>query len=104
MTDAYELDRLAEELTLRREVTEDGIICYRNAQNQFHRVYGPAIIWPDGDERWCQNGKSHRLDGPAVIFPRGRKCWYIDGTAYTEEQFNAHLLVVQHKANKCAIM
>ena len=116
-----ELDALAEELTLRREVDKDGIIRYYNSDNKLHRIHGPAVIWDDGSEDWYQNGKMHRLDGPAIIFtdgtmewyqdgkrhcldgpsitePGGYKSWYIDGVHYTEDEFNAHPLVIAHKS------
>ena len=94
-----ELDWLAEELTLRRKVDDIGVIRYYNEHDRLHRVYGPAVIWPDGTEFWYQNGEYHRFDGPAVIDPDGSGTWYINGFYYTEEQFNAHPLVVQHRDN-----
>lgn len=93
-----DLDRLAEEFTLRREIDEDDTIRYYNEEGEKHRVHGPAVIWEDGTKFWYQNNKSHRLDGPAVIHPDGYKRWFIDGIRYTENEFNAHPLIVQHRA------
>ena len=42
----------------------------------------------DGDKEWYQNGLLHRLDGPAVEWSDGYKAWYIEGTRYTEQEFN----------------
>ena len=70
---------LAELLTLTREVGTNGIIRYRNSEGQLHRVHGPAVIYPDGTECWCQHGNRHRVDGPAVIYPDGTEYWYQHG-------------------------
>ena len=93
-----ELDALAEELTLRTEVSELGAIRYYNENNEIHRVHGPAIIYPNGDGSWFQNGKRHRLDGPALTWPDGTKFWYINGVHCTEGDFNVHPLVIAHKS------
>ena len=100
MTDCAELDQLAEELTLRRKVGEDGIIQYLNERGELHRIYGPAVIYPNGYEFWFQNGRLHRLDGPAVIHINGFRFWFIDGIKYTEEEFNAHPLVIAYARSK----
>ena len=95
-----ELDVLAEELTLRREVDKYGTILYYNENDEVHRVNGPAVIWFNGTEGWYQNDKKHRLDGPAVIWDDGAKSWYINGTNYTDEEFNAHPLVIEYAKSK----
>ena len=115
------LDTLAEELTLRREVSEFGMIQYLNCNDELHRVNGPALIYANGTKYWFQNGKMHRLggpavthvngtrlwyqnnechrlDGPAAIYPNGDRSWFINGIRYSEEDFNTHLLVVAHKS------
>lgn len=56
--------------------------------NQFHRLYGPACEYTNGDRVWWKNGRQHRLDGPAVEEPSGYKVWHIDGYLYTKEEFN----------------
>ena len=100
MTDYVELDRLAEELTLRIEVDKFGTIRYYNSNNQIHRIHGPAVVYNRAIQIWYQNGKMHRLDGPALIWPDGPKEWYIDDKPYTEERFNAHPLVIEYARSK----
>jgi hypothetical protein len=46
---------------------------------KLHREDGPAIEWPDGEQRWFLNGILHREDGPAVVYPDGKKYWYVNG-------------------------
>ena len=53
--------------------------------NQFHRVDGPAIIYPNGTQLWFINGNLHREDGPARIFPDGQEEWYINGKLHRED-------------------
>ena len=45
---------------------DDYSTTYRNHLGQFHRVHGPAVIWPDGEQWWFQNRQRHRTDGPAI--------------------------------------
>lgn len=52
---------------------------WRNASGRFHRKNGPAVISPNGSERWLINGKLHRRDGPAVKISNGCEKWYING-------------------------
>ena len=121
MFDYNELDALAEELALQCAVDRIGTIRYRNEKNELHRVNGPAVIYNNGKKIWCQYGEKHRTNGPAVIWANGTKEWYrngkrhrldgpaisrsnsaeywfIDGVLYTEEEFNAHPLVIAHRA------
>jgi hypothetical protein len=42
-----------------------------------------------GTKYWYnEKRKFHRLDGPAIEYADGDKFWYIEGEAYTEEEFN----------------
>ena len=43
------------------------------------------ILWSDGDEYWCVDGKLHRVDGPAVINSRGEH-WYVDDKRLNEQE------------------
>ena len=69
-------DVLIEALQGYIETLSDGSVRYYNAQGQLHRTHGPAMIHPDGAERWYQQGLLHRIDGPAVIRADGTKAWY----------------------------
>jgi len=48
-------------------------------EGKYHRLNGPAIIYPSGLKYWYKEGKLHREDGPAVNFPSGHKEWYKEG-------------------------
>jgi hypothetical protein len=99
-------------LSLVCRVDAYGAVRYYNALGQCHRVYGPAIEYPngrrewwqngqrhrtdgpaveyeyaDGYRAWCQNGLLHRLDGPAVEYPNGRRDWFINGNELTEAEW-----------------
>ena len=56
--------------------------------NQLHRTNGPAIEYPDGAKYWYQNNQLHRIDGPAIERANGTKKWYIEGVNLTEPEFN----------------
>ena len=79
MTEATTDLALFELLSLDCRVDEYGIIRYFNAQEQLHRVHGPAIVYTDGSRAWFQNGQFHRLDGPAVDRADGYRAWYHNG-------------------------
>ena len=36
---------------------ENGIILYKNDDEELHREDGPAVIRPDGTKFWCLNGE-----------------------------------------------
>ena len=57
--------------------------------NLWHRLDGPAHIYPNGDESWWKNGKMHRLDGPATTFS-GHKSYWIEGVKYTKKEFDKY--------------
>lgn len=44
-----------------------------------HREDGPAVILPDGTEKWYQNGVLHREDGPASYDKKGRPMYRLNG-------------------------
>ena len=67
---------------LKRTEDSAGIIRYF-ANGGYHRLDGPALIWPDRAEQWYKHGKLHRDDGPAALWPeRGIEVWYKDGKKY----------------------
>ena len=72
-------DVLIEALTCTIKTRGDGAVVYRNVAGDYHRTGGPAIIHPDGEEHWYQNGKRHRTDGPAIVYPTGEQHWYQNG-------------------------
>ena len=47
---------------------------------RLHRTDGPALVMPDGTEKWFFEGRLHRSDGgPAVATGDGSLYWYRDG-------------------------
>ena len=80
-------DTVFELLSLECLVDSDGAAYYYNAQGNLHRVYGPAVEYPDGSRAWCQNGQLHRLDGPAVEWAAGYRAWHINGNLLTEAEW-----------------
>lgn len=51
-----------------------------------HREGGPAVRWVVM-EGWYRNGVPHREDGPAIIWTDYREEYWIDGIQYTKEEF-----------------
>jgi len=83
-----------------KKVWAFGEICYYNSEGQYHRIDGPAVEWPDGNngftvgigESWYINGKHHRLDGPAVRWSNRDNFWYIYGQIYLKVEHNRLVL------------
>lgn len=64
---------------------------------ELHREDGAAIEYASGTKCWCVNDKRHRIDGPAIEWSDGgRKEWWIEGTQYTETQFNKKVKQLQN--------
>lgn len=63
----------------RARLSPDGFKRYYDSFNRLHRLDGPAVISPDGNQLYYQRGKLHREDGPAAIFHNGTQSWYLDG-------------------------
>ena len=64
----------------------DGTIEYRNADDQLHRLDGPALRRPDGYQQWWLNDQLHRLDGPAVTTSYGYQQWCLNGKRMTQAE------------------
>jgi hypothetical protein len=60
----------------------NGTKLWKNKNNQFHRIDGPAVEYSDGDKVWYQNDKLHRIDGPAIEYNDGKKYWYKNGIRF----------------------
>jgi hypothetical protein len=58
---------------------------WKNSENQFHRIDGPAIIQVDGSNVWYLNGERHRDGGPAVDWVNGYKEWWVQGIRHRED-------------------
>lgn len=55
-TENFFQSKLAELLTLRKDVNPAGTIRYYNKDNQLHRIHGPAVIYTDGTVFYFENG------------------------------------------------
>ena len=84
-------DTLIDALSGYIDTRSDGTVVYHNAQGETHRTTGPAIIQPNGDEYWLQNGRYHRTDGPAVIQEGGYVYWFLNDMRLSEEEFNQRI-------------
>jgi hypothetical protein len=76
MTEVLTEDAVFELLSLECRVDDYGTVHYYNALGQRHRVYGPAVIYSNGDYEWYRNDQLHRPDGPAVERPDGYQSWW----------------------------
>ena len=53
-----------------------------------HRANGPAVRSADGFESWWFNGKRHRVGGPAIKWPDGTVAYYVDGQQISSESLD----------------
>ena len=67
---------------LTHNIDSQGTETWFNAKGQLHKINGPALIYPSGDEVWFKNGKLHRIESAAVIYPDGYESYYINGKPY----------------------
>jgi hypothetical protein len=58
---------------------------WRDANGNYHRDDGPAVISERGGKRWYLNGKFHRDDGPAIEWSDGAKSWYLNGKCHRDD-------------------
>lgn len=58
-------------------VYDDRIEHYKDGR--YHNTAGPAIVWNNGDEWWCEDGLFHRSAGPAVIVAEDGQYWFMYG-------------------------
>lgn len=62
---------------------------------KLHREGAPAVVSEDGEIWYCE-GLIHRLDGPAT----SSGYFFIQGVAYSKEEFNSHPLVLFYRLSK----
>ena len=82
MANMHTADTVFELLSLNVEFNTHGTMGYSNSLGQWHRIHGPALIFPSGTKYWYQNGQLHRTDGPAALYARGDHVWYYDGAPH----------------------
>jgi hypothetical protein len=73
---------------LKVETDENGTVTYRNADDELHNPYGPALIWADGDVAYYIKGRLHNENGPAIVHTDGSKEYYNNGNMLSEAEFN----------------
>ncbi len=57
-----------------------GRITYRNKENLYHRLYGPALIDKKRQvEIWYKNGVLHRTTGGPAFRHKHIQKWYVEG-------------------------
>ena len=68
--------------------------------DQLHRADDSPAYEYNGDKWWYQYGKRHRHVGPAVnygsIVLRWFR-WFVNGSEYTEDEFNNHNMVLMYR-------
>lgn len=84
-TESLSEANLAELLTLRKVVDNNGDTIYLNKDGYLHRINGPAVVYHTGSEKWYRNGHLHREDGPAITCPSGTNAWYRNGVIHRED-------------------
>ena len=66
------------------DYSDSSITYWKNAQGQYHRDFGPAIVRADGTQEWWRNGKRHREDGPAYV-SGGIQSWWRNDKRHRED-------------------
>ncbi len=68
-------------------ITDKGSLIWEDSDGLYHREDGPAIIYPNGTERWFYHGQYHRTDGPAITTEDGTIAWFLHNRVRTLQQF-----------------
>lgn len=64
---------------------------HRNDEGEYHCVFGPAVLYGNGDYEWYYNGKNHRQDG-GPAYRRGTVAiWYINGNRHRDNDLPARI-------------
>ena len=63
------------------ETTIIGTKVWRDNEERYHRLDGPAVEWRDGTKLWYRHGLSHRVNGPACEWSNGTYRWSINGNS-----------------------
>ena len=61
-----------------RTIDNNGIVRF-TVNGQPHNDTGPAIIYPDGTQIFCQRGLLHNDTGPALVLANGSTYHYTNG-------------------------
>lgn len=52
-----------------------------------HREDGPAVMFVNGYQEWCIDGRHHRENGPARVWPDYYEEYYLNDKKYEEEEY-----------------
>ena len=63
------------------------IFYYKKNTKIIHNEHGPAVLFKNGYIGYIIENKWHRLDGPARIWPSALEEYYIDGEKLNKEEF-----------------
>jgi len=66
-------------------IEPDGEKIWYNSEGKFHRLDGPARIFPNGRKEYWVDGKMHRDDGPAIIYADGSEFYCKNGKLHRED-------------------
>jgi hypothetical protein len=69
-------------------------IAYKNEDNNFHRLDGPAFEHSSGEKYWYKNGLRHREDGPAIEYANGYQSYWYNGNyidVKTDKEFKQYI-------------
>lgn len=70
-----------------------------NANNEAHRIGGPAREESSGRTEWRQNDVLHREDGPALIQANGKEKFYFQGVRCKTKEELDRLVLAQVKTS-----
>ena len=80
----------SEYLDLDKYDNNGSIVYYKKGTGIVHNPYSPALILKDGTLYYCIEHKYHRLDGPAIIWPNNKEEYWINDEYLTKEKFETH--------------
>ena len=70
--------------------SDGDILYYKKDTHIYHNPYGPAIIDKYGIKEYWVEDNLHRLDGPAIIYPDGQEIYVINNKQLNKEEFEKH--------------
>ena len=67
-------------------ISKDGTFMRCDSQGRLHNLFKPACEL-NGVQHWFKHGVRHYHKGPAVVKPNGENQWWVEGTQYTQLEF-----------------
>lgn len=73
-------------------IWSDNSITWLDSNGKPHRDGDmPTYIETNGYMQYCNHGEFHRIGGPACIWPNGREEYWIDGKYYTKKDYESEM-------------